>query len=587
MRGAPAASRNAVIMSMAQADSVPMVMSTPAGLPDRLVAAVCVVDERGTITSANAHAQRLLGRDAAGLVGRDAHEMLHRDRHGQPLAKAQCRMTEAFLARRAKVGVGWFERGDGSLVELSWLVAPCDPKIDHADTMVIFTDPDRGSDRTDLPTATSSALSELERLALLAETTTQLTSTLDSDEALRRLVRLVVPRIADWAVVDLITELDEVERAIVVHYEDGALVAREELQGPMPPVPQESPMPLSRALRGAASTLVTPQTYQGPPDSGIAIEQQRLFEATGMGSAAIAPIRGVRDVIGALTLGRSEHREPLTAADLSLLEDLTRRTGLALDNARLYQRQRKVAETMQRHLLAQLPSVPGLQMAARYLPAPDDSQVGGDWYDAFTVADGTTALAIGDVVGHDLDAAAGMAQVRSMLRAYAWTHHEPPSAIVHRLDGSMTHLTGVPMATLVFGNIERTVEGTWRLTWTNAGHPPPLLITHDGRARYLTDGHGLLLGTGLEPVRREARLTLPPQATLVLYTDGLVESRDRPIDDGLDQLRKHAASLAHRPLTAFTDLLLERARPVGSRNDDDIAILTLRTPAKENAEGDF
>ncbi|WP_052744250.1 SpoIIE family protein phosphatase [Streptomyces odonnellii] len=553
----------------------------PAGTPD-IEAAVCVVDESGTITSANALAQRLLGRNAADLVGRNAHQLLHRDQHGQPLARSRCRMIEAFLARKAQAGVGWFERGDGSLVHLAWLVAPCACASDHTDTMVVFTDPDRGPDLTERPPAPSSALPELERLELLAETTTQLTSTLDSDEALRRLVRLVVPRIADWAVVDLITEHDEVERVIVVHHEEGAFVAREDLQGPMPPVPEDSPMPLSRALRGAASTLVTPETYHGPPDSGIAIEQRRLFEATGMDSAAIAPIRGVRDVLGALTLGRSGHREPLTAADLSLLEDLTRRTGLALDNARLYQRQRKVAETMQRHLLPQLPSVPGLQMAARYLPAPDDSQVGGDWYDAFTVADGTTAVAIGDVVGHDLDAAAGMAQARSMLRAYAWTRHEPPSAIVHRLDGSLTHLTSVPMATLVFGKVKRTAAGTWHLTWTNAGHPPPLLITHDGQARYLTDGHGLLLGASpAGPARDDASIMLPPRSTLVLYTDGLVETRDRPIDVGLEQLSRHAASLAHRPLAAFTDLLLERLRPISERNDDDIAILTLRTPEQD------
>ncbi|WP_329128922.1 SpoIIE family protein phosphatase [Streptomyces sp. NBC_01476] len=550
------------------------------GLPGLLGAAACLVDERGAIAAVNAPAERLLRRNAADLVGRDAHDLLHRDRHGQPLARAQCRMVEAFLGRRTQGGSGWFEQGDGALVQLSWLVTPCATARDELGVLVVFYDSGPEPAATDVPEpggAGNSTLPELERLALLAETTTRLTSTLDSDEALRRLVRLVIPRLADWAVIDLITEVDEVQRTMVVHQEEGELVVREDLQGPMPPVPAESPMPLSRALRGAASTLVTPVTYQGPPDSGIALEQQRLFEATGMHSAAIAPIRGVREVLGALTLGRSKRPDPLTPADLSLLEDITRRTGLALDNARLYQRQRKIAETMQRHLLPQLPSVPGLQMAARYVPAPNDSQVGGDWYDAFLLADGTTALAIGDVVGHDLDAAAGMAQIRSVLRAYAWTHHGPPSAILNRLDTSVTHITGVPMATLIFGVVERSEDGTWRLAWTNAGHPPPLLVTHDGQARYLTDGHGMLLTTGLSPVRTDAYLTLPPQSTLVLYTDGLVESHDRPIDDGMDRLRKHAASLAHRPLPAFTDLLLERARPAG--NDDDVAILTLRTPA--------
>jgi serine phosphatase RsbU (regulator of sigma subunit) len=546
-------------------------------LPEVLGAAVCMVDKRGVITRVNSRTRRLLGRTTADLLGQDAHDLLHRDRYGQPVARSQCPMVRACLAGCAQSGAGWFQRGDGSLAELSWLVAPCGEAGADPHMMVVFTGRSHAEDDADRPHESGTALTELERLALLAETTTQLTSTLNSDEALDRLIRLAVPRIADWAVIDLITEGDEVERAIVMHHEDGVYTAREDLQGPMPPVPAESPMPLSRALRGAASTLVTPRTYQGAPDSGIAIEQARLFQATGMHAAAITPIKGLRDVIGALTLGRSKQPGALTAGDLSLLEDLARRTGLALDNARLYQRQRKVAETMQRHLLPHLPDVPGLQMAARYLPAPDESQVGGDWYDAFTLADGTTALAIGDVAGHDLDAAAGMAQMRSMLRAYAWSHQEPPSSIVRRLDGS-TRLAGVPMLTLVFGVLEHTATGTWRLTWTNAGHPPPLLVTHDGQARYLTEGHGVLLGTGSSPVRPDAGDVLPPRSTLVLYTDGLVERRDHTIDDGLELLRKHAASLAHRPLPAFTDLLLERTRPAGEENDDDVALLGIRIP---------
>jgi hypothetical protein len=178
-----------------------------------------------------------------------------------------------------------------------------------------------------------------------------------------------VPRLADWAVFDLFAERDEVRRVLVMEHKDGILVERDDLQGPMPPVPAESPMPLSRALRGAASSLAGPATYQGPPDSGIAVEQQRQFTATGMHSAAIAPIRGLRDVLGALTPGHARRHDAFTPADLPPLEDLTRRTGLALDNARLYQRQRKVAETMQRHLLPQLPVLPGLEMTARYIPA--------------------------------------------------------------------------------------------------------------------------------------------------------------------------------------------------------------------------
>ncbi|MFH0177930.1 SpoIIE family protein phosphatase [Streptomyces cacaoi] len=537
-----------------------------------------VVDEQGRILAVNSRTEQFLDRPAGDLLGHDAHDLLHRDAHGQPLPRTQCRMRQAFHAgRTAQAEEDYFARGDGSVLPISWLITPFDLRECEGGTLVLFhARQPRESDPRPEPAAT--LLPELERLALLAATTTQLTSTLDVDEALRRLVTLVVPRLADWAIIDLITERDEVWRTVVVEADGDALVPHEELQGPMPPVPEESPMPLSRALRGVASTLAGPQTYQGPPDSGIAVEQRRLFDATGIHSAAIAPIRSTRAVLGALTLGRARQPGDFNTADLPLIEDIARRAGLALDNARLYQRQRKVAETMQNHLLPQMPRVSGLQMAVRYLPAPDASQVGGDWYDAFSLSDGATALAVGDVVGHDLEAAAGMAQVRNMLRAYAWALQEPPSRIVERLDEAVMHITDVTMATMILARVEEADEGRWKLSWTNAGHPPPLLISHDGLADYLTGGHGILLGTGAGKPRTDATALLPPGSTLLLYTDGLIEEPGHSVDEGLHRLRRHAAALAHRPLDSFTDQLLRRVRPAA--NDDDVALLALRAPTR-------
>lgn len=552
-----------------------------AHLPALLGSPAVQVDDKGMLVRVNTAAETLFGLVAADMLGRDAHDLLHRDRHGHMLARVQCPLYEAFLGRRAQAGRGWFVAGREGLADLGWATVPRAGAAGASrGSVVVFWPWDEPVPHAAGPSGQSERMTELERLALLAETTTQLTSTLDSGEMLDRLAELVVPRLADWAVVDLITESDEVERVLVVHHENGRLVSRPDLQGPMPPVLTHSPMPLSRALRGAASSLAGPSVYQGAPDSGIAVEQQRLFAATGMHSAAIAPIRGLRDVLGALTLGRSEHSRPMDAADLSLLEDITRRTGLALDNARLYLRQRKVAETMQRHLLPQLPQIAGVEMAARYQAAPDASQVGGDWYDAFRLADGAVALAVGDVVGHDLDAAAGMAQLRSILRAYAWPGHEPPSAVLSRLARVAGHMAGVDLATLVYGVLEQSGDdGRWRLTWSNAGHPPPLLVSPDGQARFLTAGRGLLLSTGLDEPRDDATTPLPPGATLVLYTDGLVESRTAPIDDGLLRLRRHAAALVNRPLPVFADLLLQRVRPDPDTGDDDIALLCVRVPA--------
>ncbi|WP_405966291.1 SpoIIE family protein phosphatase [Streptomyces sp. NBC_00015] len=538
-----------------------------------------VVDEQGRILAVNSRTERFLDRPAGDLLGHDAHDLLHRDAHGQPLPRTQCRMRQAFHAGcTAQAEEDYFAHADGTVRPISWLITPFDLGECERGTLVLFHG--RQPQETDArPGQAATLLPDLERLALLAATTTQLTSTLDVDEALRRLVTLVVPRLADWVIVDLITERDEVWRAVVVEADGDALVPHEELQGPMPPVPEESPMPLSRALRGVASTLAGPQTYQGPPDSGIAVEQRRLFDATGVHSAAIAPIRSTRAVLGALTLGRARQPGDFKTADLPLIEDIARRAGLALDNARLYQRQRKVAETMQNHLLPQMPRVSGLQMAVRYLPAPDASQVGGDWYDAFSLSDGATALAIGDVVGHDLEAAAGMAQVRNMLRAYAWALPDPPSRIVERLDEAVMHITDVTMATMILARVEEADEGWWKLSWSNAGHPPPLLISHDGLADYLTGGHGILLGTGTREPRTDGTTMLPPGSTLLLYTDGLIEEPGHTLDEGLHRLRRHAAALAHRPLDSFTDRLLRRVRPAA--NDDDVALLALRAPTRQ------
>ena len=211
----------------------------------------------------------------------------------------------------------------------------------------------------------------------------------------------------------------------MVEATDDGLVHHEVLQGPMPPVPQGSPMPLSRALRGVASTLAGPQTYQGPPGFGHRRRAATSVHATGIHPPPSPPSAAPGGPRGP-DPGAREQPGDFTAPDLPLMEDIARRAGLALDNARLYQRQRKVAETMQRHCCPRCRACPAAD-GGPATAAPDASQVGGDWYDAFSLSDGATALAIGDVVGHDLEAAAGMAQVRNMLRAYAWALQSRPA----------------------------------------------------------------------------------------------------------------------------------------------------------------
>ncbi|WP_042365689.1 SpoIIE family protein phosphatase [Streptacidiphilus neutrinimicus] len=531
-----------------------------------------LIDGNGRIVAVSERALALLRRGSEELLGQDHHELLHRGPDGSALARAQCPVMDAVVSRSASSGDGLcFLRGDGSLLPVHWTATP--HAGDEGTAVLVLFHPGEVAAEA----ATAVTLSELERLALLAETTTSLTSTLDEDEIVARLAPLVLPRLADWMVVDLTDDTGDVWRTRVVHHDHRGLDRRPELEGPMPAVTPQSPKPLSRALRGGAASLAGPDVYLGEPDSGIAVVQRELFAATGMHSAAIAPVRGAREILGALTLGRSENPAAFTSRDLTLLEDITRRAGLAISNSRLYQRQRRVSETMQRHLLPQLPQLPGVQLHAAYLSAPDASQVGGDWYDVFPLSDHATALVIGDVVGHDLEAAAGMAQLRSMLRALAWSHPGQPNRAVEQLDNAMTRVTDLPMATLIYASLSQdAATGVWTLAWTNAGHPPPLLVTGDGRADYLQAPSTLLLGSGVTATRSTAQALLPPASTLLFYTDGLIESPTRGIDPGMSQLRRHAAALVHHTLEGFCAGLLERVRP--QNNTDDVALLALRLP---------
>lgn len=352
----------------------------------------------------------------------------------------------------------------------------------------------------------------------------------------------------------------------------------EALKGPLPPLPQTSRAALARALYNNQPVLLDASAQDGEPDEPIARAHRQLFERLGAGSAVVVPLYSRRQVFGALTVARRGQQNSYTDAEILVLSDIARRAGLVIESTRLFEQRLDMAETLQRQLLTPLPQVDHLWFAARYQPAQQASEVGGDWYDAFLLADGVTTMVIGDVVGHDLQAAAHMAEVRNMLRALAWDRREPPSEIMRRLDGVMTHTSDAPMATVVFARIEGPDGGPWHLHWVNAGHPPPLLITAEGAARYLEEGHGPLLGMssalhlGLE--WPDARAELPARSTLLFYTDGLVESRDQHLDTGLEELRRHAADLVGHELEDFLDGLLARIDPRG----DDVALLALRIP---------
>ncbi|CAM5599734.1 hypothetical protein STENM327S_02943 [Streptomyces tendae] len=276
------------------------------GTLGNLRGAAIAVDDDGLIVAVNSAAQSLLGREASGLVGQDFHDLLHRDRYGHSVPRTRCEIRKALLTGDTRHGdAEWFARGDGTLVRLSWLVTPYAPDPSGAGALTLLYEAERPDVRHS-DGGHSAPLTELDRLALLAETTTQLTSTLDVDEALRRLAALTVPRLADWAVFDLLTERDEVRRALVMEHKDGILVERDDLQarclryrrsrrcpchGPCAEPPPPSPVPPPTRVR---------------PTPASRSNSSACSPRTGMHFAVISPIRGLRDVLGAATLGRAQ-----------------------------------------------------------------------------------------------------------------------------------------------------------------------------------------------------------------------------------------------------------------------------------------
>jgi serine phosphatase RsbU (regulator of sigma subunit) len=289
-----------------------------------------------------------------------------------------------------------------------------------------------------------------------------------------------------------------------------------------------------------------------------------------------APIRVHRRVYGNLYLSERRDGRPFDKADELMLVALAGAAGVTVENARLFQSVRNRNEEFQRLFLPRLPDLGPFQAAAVYRPSQQRERIGGDWYDAFLLPDGACAAMVGDVAGHDLRAAAAMAQTRSMLRALFYSAVVPPSSVLAQLDLIQEALDAPWVTTACLVRVGPAGAGGCAVTWSTAGHPPPLVITPDGHARYLAAEPDPPLGVDPSCRRHDHTHQLPVGSTVVLYTDGLVEHHDRPVDAGLRTLAEIAAAHAHMPLNRLCGTLVEQ-RP--SDGHDDLAVLCLRAPA--------
>ncbi|TWE21619.1 SpoIIE family protein phosphatase [Kitasatospora atroaurantiaca] len=310
-----------------------------------------------------------------------------------------------------------------------------------------------------------------------------------------------------------------------------------------------------------------------PPDGVLPDVSVRWLAAAEATSLVLVPIVVDSAVVAFAAAAGCGDSPPPSAADIALLTEVLQQAQKALRDALEHQHTRRMALILQRAQLTPAPSVPGADVAARYQPASTTAEIGGDWYDAFFLPDGTLALAIGDIAGHDLTAATAMGQLRSMLRALAYNSNRPatPADILAQLDRAAEGLDVAPFVTIVLVHLVLRADG-WHAVWANAGHPPPLLIPADGPARYLAGRRAdLPLCVDPDTGRSVHRRTFGAGDTLLLYTDGLVETPEAGLTEGLDRLAATATAARHLPVEELCDEL----RRVGDRRDD-IALLAFR-----------
>jgi serine phosphatase RsbU (regulator of sigma subunit) len=418
-------------------------------------------------------------------------------------------------------------------------------------------------------------------LMLLGDISQAMTSTLDHDEAVARFARLVVPLLGDWCLITVIE--NGVRRDVGRAHRDPAMTAAVERYAELRVAGNLATAPVPRLLRSHEPVIIpalTPEITDGMIGDDAT---RRALEPLRPAALAAFPMIARGELFGGITLINGPERGPHTDVELRTAEVASRRAALALDNARLAAAGRQVAERLQHSLLSPPVQPDHLELAVRYRAATRGVSIGGDWYDAFLQPDGDTVLVIGDVMGHDIEAAAVMGQVKTLVRGIAFDRVEEPAGVLRRVDHALVGLAVPTLATALVCRVEQGDEdraaGLRRLRWATAGHPEPMLVSRDGAVLDLVAPVGPPLGIGWRGPRGDGLAALPEDSTLLLFTDGLFERRGVPLDDGRAAVAEAVARLADLPLEELCDRLL--ADVVGESAEDDVALLAVRAHATD------
>lgn len=427
--------------------------------------------------------------------------------------------------------------------------------------------------------ASADAARARRRLALVADASVRIGTTLDLEQTARELAEVCVPEVADLATVDVLESVLQGLRATGAPTGPARFKALAVVAG-YPTEATRAPDPVGTVVEYGTDRLVTQCVNTGRPVVRETVTDQdlrriardddaaALLAAAGVHSYLAVPLIARGEVIGAVGLQRARNPDSFTDDDVVLAGELAARAAVCIDNARWFQSQRHAALTLQRNLLPNRPAHrPGLDIAHRYQPAAATSEVGGDWFDVIPLPNDKTALIIGDVMGSGIGAAATMGQLRTATRTLAQLDLDP-AQVLHYLDQATAGMDHT-LSTCVYAVCDPHAE---QCRISMAGHPPPVLMPRGRPPQLLDLPTGAPLGVGGVPFHT-TRLDFGPGDQLVLYTDGLVETREQSLDERFGLLLSLLAG-PHRDLEATCDLLLGALRHPGER--DDVALLIAR-----------
>jgi serine phosphatase RsbU (regulator of sigma subunit) len=426
-----------------------------------------------------------------------------------------------------------------------------------------------------LEAASAAAGEGRKRLAFLAEANDLLSSSLDLDRTLGAVARLAVPGLADWCAIHTFNPDGTELRFEVAHADPEKTEEVRDLAHRYPPDLADRTSPLTRVLSTGQPVFIPRVTDELLGGAARDEEHLRRIRSLGLRSAIVVPLQARGRVVGAMTMATAESRRRYRRADVAFVEQLARSAATAMENARLYRESTAVAQTLQRSLLpADLPDIPGVEVAARYRAATEGTLVGGDFYDLFETGQGDWVTVVGDVCGKGAEAAALTGLVRHTIRAVS-VREQAPSRVLRQVNRQILRGRVDRFCTAMVGRI-RPNEESIRFTVSCAGHPAPL-VYRPGRTVESTDCEGTLLGVFGDPELVDRSLELYPGDTVVLYTDGVVERFERAGRGGDAHLVSLLWESEGEDAQGIADLIYRDAAMSGSEvAKDDLAVVVLR-----------